>query len=111
MLASFFAMVAVMLAGIGLYGALDYSVLQRRREIGIRGGLFNVGRTSRRELGHDPWFQLYMPLTWEETEKLARTGKVCGEFISPDGVEILEELEVWERFRRARAVRLRSDKL
>jgi predicted permease len=36
MLAVFFAGVAVLLAGIGLYGVLDYSVLQRRREIGIR---------------------------------------------------------------------------
>ncbi len=35
-LALFFALVALLLAGIGLYGVLDYSMLQRRREIGIR---------------------------------------------------------------------------
>jgi putative ABC transport system permease protein len=35
-LSLFFATVALVLAGVGLYGVLDYAVVGRRRELGIR---------------------------------------------------------------------------
>jgi predicted permease len=38
-LARYFGLVALILAGVGLYGVLNHSVLQRRREIGIRKAL------------------------------------------------------------------------
>jgi putative ABC transport system permease protein len=48
MLAGFFSAVALMLAGVGLYGVLHYSVIERHREIGIRIAVGAQGRNIAR---------------------------------------------------------------
>ena len=53
MLALFFAVVALTLAGVGLYGVLDYSVQLERREIGIRMAIGAPASTIARSATRD----------------------------------------------------------
>jgi predicted permease len=59
-LASFFAAVALLLAGIGIYGVLDYSVLQRRRDTAIR---IAVGAPAGRLVASVVWEIFAMVMT------------------------------------------------
>jgi predicted permease len=79
MLALFFAGVALILAGIGLCGVLDYSVLQRRREIGIRMAIgAQAGDVVRRVTG--------------EISAMVLAGAVAGLALGLGGVRYIEPL-------------------
>jgi predicted permease len=78
-LAMFFGCVALLLAAIGLYGVLDYSVLQRRREIGIR---LAVGASASR----------IIPLVTLEVLSMVVIGAIVGLVLGFWSVRYVEDL-------------------
>jgi putative ABC transport system permease protein len=79
MLAMFFAAVALLLAGVGLYGVLNYSVLQRRREIGIR---LAIGASSG---------VIARLITWDIFSMVV-AGAICGLALGMASVRYIETL-------------------
>ncbi len=82
-LALFFAGVAVLLAGIGLYGVLDYSVLQRRRELGIRIAIGAPANDIVRRVTADIFFMVLLG---------AVIGAAAGSFLEPYVKTLLYEV-------------------
>jgi ABC-type antimicrobial peptide transport system permease subunit len=69
MLVSIFAALAALLAAVGIYGAIAFSVAQRTREFGLRMALGAMPAAIRR-------------LTLGRTTRLTLTGAACGLAVS-----------------------------
>ena len=79
MLGTFFAVVALTLAGVGVYGLLAHLVARRTREIGVRLAL-----------GAHPLEMAWM--TARENLKLAAIGAIIGIAAAVTGLRVLEDL-------------------